>query len=79
MEKVNTGWREVTPGACSLCGGRDRWECDGRGNVLCECQACEYCGVLDAYGFHDSDCPTLYCAGLEGDGDSPKGWKRVDW
>ena len=29
---VFTGWRTVTPGACSICGYDDDWQCDGRGN-----------------------------------------------
>ena len=56
---VHTGWREVTPGACCICGFEDGWSCDGRGNVLCECQACADCGILDAYGFHEAGCPML--------------------
>jgi hypothetical protein len=56
---VFTGWRTVTPGVCSDCGCIDAWECDGRGNVLCDCQACPDCGLLDAYGMHESSCPAL--------------------
>jgi hypothetical protein len=58
-ETVFTGWRTVTPGACSSCGSRDDWSCDGRGNVMCGCQACSDCGMLDAYGFHEADCSQL--------------------
>lgn len=54
-----TGWRTVTPGACHECGESDDYSCDGRGNVLCACQACPDCGLLDAYGFHESDCAQL--------------------
>lgn len=56
---VSTGWRKVTPGKCSECGCDDDWSCDGRGNVLCGCQACVGCGILDAYGFHEHGCPVL--------------------
>ena len=56
---VNTGWREVTPGNCDSCGFDDGWQVDGRGNVMCDCQACPDCGSLDAYGFHNEDCPEL--------------------
>lgn len=56
---VFTGWRTVTPGACSECGCDDDWTCDGRGNVMCGCQACPDCGLLDAYGFHETGCPQL--------------------
>ncbi len=58
-KQVFTGWRTVTPGKCSECGCDDDWSCDGRGNVLCGCQACGECGMLDAYGFHESGCPLL--------------------
>jgi hypothetical protein len=56
---VHTGWRSVVPGNCSACGYPDGWTVDGRGNVMCECEACPDCGCLDAYGFHDSGCPVL--------------------
>jgi hypothetical protein len=56
---VFTGWRTVTPGACLACGFDDDWTCDGRGNVLCECQACTDCGVADAYGMHEPGCAGL--------------------
>ena len=56
---VFTGWRKVTPGKCTECGCDDDWSCDGRGNILCGCQACGECGILDAYGFHESGCPAL--------------------
>ena len=56
---VSTGWRTVTPGKCYVCGATDDWSCDGRGNVLCECQACPACGLLDAYGFHNQGCEYL--------------------
>ena len=56
---VNTGWRTVTPGKCFGCGERDNWTVDGRGNVLCDCQACAFCGLVDAYGFHESGCSML--------------------
>ncbi len=59
METVNTGWRKITPGACLECGESDGWEVDGRGNVLCECQACPDCHLLDAYGMHEHNCPQL--------------------
>lgn len=62
---VFTGWRTVTPGECYECGYDDRWECDGRGNILCECQACEFCGILDAYGAHKSDCQELAAIGSD--------------
>lgn len=53
---VNTGWRNVTPGKCLQCGSDDDWQVDGRGNVLCSCQACPDCGIVDAYGFHEPGC-----------------------
>lgn len=56
---VHTGWRSVTPGACFECGQDDAWTVDGRGNVLCDCQACPDCGLVDAYGFHEPGCPAL--------------------
>ena len=56
---VNTGWRNVTPGECLGCGFHDDWTVDGRGNVLCGCQACPDCGILDAYGFHNTGCTQL--------------------
>lgn len=56
---VFTGWRTVTPGACSNCGFDDGWSCDGRGNVLCDCQDCPDCGIIDAYGFHEAGCAQL--------------------
>lgn len=56
---VRTGWRSVTPGRCFECGSDDCWQVDGRGNVLCDCQACPDCGLVDAYGFHDPGCPAL--------------------
>ena len=56
---VNTGWRNVTPGECLGCGFHDDWTVDGRGNVLCGCQACPGCGILDAYGFHNTGCTQL--------------------
>lgn len=55
---VFTGWRTVTPGRCLACGSDD-WSCDGRGNILCSCQSCPDCGILDAYGFHEAGCPQL--------------------
>ena len=56
---VDTGWRKVTPGPCDACGFDDGWTCDGRGNVMCDCQACPDCGIVDAYGFHEPGCPVL--------------------
>lgn len=56
---VSTGWKTITPGKCSECGSDDDWSCDGRGNVLCGCQACADCHLLDAYGFHNADCPLI--------------------
>lgn len=56
---VFTGWRKVTPGRCLLCGFDKYWICDGRGNILCECQACVECGELSADNFHAGNCPTL--------------------
>lgn len=52
-ETVFTGWRTVTPGKCMLCGCSDDWECDGRGNILCNCQRCHECGEHDG---HRSTC-----------------------
>lgn len=58
MRSVYTGGRHsVTPGKCSECGSDDAWTCDGRGNVMCDCQACPDC--RNPYGFHDHGCPTL--------------------
>lgn len=74
---VSTGWRSITPGQCLSCGFDDDWQCDGRGNVLCGCQSCPECGIVDAYGFHNPGCPTLdddelddrHCPECEGDMD----------
>lgn len=49
MKTVNTGWRNVTPGACVICGCDDDWDCDGRGNVYCSCQTCGECGMFDGH------------------------------
>ena len=57
--QVFTGWRSLIPGKCLECGSAEDWSCDGRGNVLCDCQACPDCGILDAYGFHNPGCPVL--------------------
>lgn len=35
------GWGVGTPDICTVCGYDDRWCCDGRGDVTCECQANE--------------------------------------
>ena len=59
LRQVNTGWRIVTPGACVVCGFDDQWQEDGRGTILCSCQACVDCGELSAYGFHAPGCPQL--------------------
>ena len=59
MHTVFTGWRTVTPGKCVECGFTDDWVCDGRGNVMCVCQACIDCGLVDAYGMHNPGCPAL--------------------
>lgn len=56
---VSTGWKVVTPGECMQCGFDDGWQCDGRGNILCECQSCPDCGIVDAYGMHESGCSEL--------------------
>lgn len=56
---VFTDWRTVTPGRCLECGERDDWSCDGRGNILCGCQACAFCGSLDAYNMHEPGCSML--------------------
>jgi len=48
---------------CLNCGETDDWHEDGRGNVLCGCQLCPDCHCVDAYGFHEPDCP--YLAELE--------------
>lgn len=56
---VSTGWRTITPGACRECGFDAGWDCNERGNVLCDCQVCPDCDVLDAYGFHNPGCPVL--------------------
>jgi len=57
--KIFTGWRTVIPGKCFDCGEDDMWYCDGRGSILCACQACPDCGILDAYGFHEDGCPQI--------------------
>jgi len=59
MQTVFTGWRSITPGPCYFCGFDDSWTCDGRGNVMCECQACVDCGIVDCYGFHEPGCPQI--------------------
>lgn len=56
---VETGWETRTPGKCGICGFEDGWQCDGRGNVLCDCQACAECGIVDAYNMHEPGCPVL--------------------
>jgi hypothetical protein len=58
-KSVFTGWRTVVPGKCLCCGFDDDWFCDGRGNVLCGCQACPECHRVDAYGFHEPECPVV--------------------
>lgn len=42
-KSVFTGWRTVTPGACTICGFDTDWEVDGRGSVYCSCQWCPDC------------------------------------
>ena len=59
MKVVSTGWRTFAPGKCLECGFDDKWTVDGRGNVMCSCQACPDCGIIDAYGFHEPQCPVL--------------------
>lgn len=59
MQTVNTGWRTVTPGDCDVCGFDDGWQVDGRGNILCDCQACPDCNLVSAYNFHEPGCPML--------------------
>lgn len=56
---VSTGYRTITPGRCGICGYSDGWQVDGRCNVLCDCQSCPDCGIVDAYGFHEPGCPVL--------------------
>jgi hypothetical protein len=56
---VSTGWRLRTPGVCLECGSEDDWHEDGRGFILCGCQACPDCGELSAENFHAADCPQL--------------------
>lgn len=46
---VFTGWRNVTPGPCNVCGSTDDYDCDGRGNVYCSCQCCAACGAFDGH------------------------------
>ncbi len=46
---VNTGWRNVTPGTCAICGSDDDYDCDGRGHVYCSCQTCAECGMFDGH------------------------------
>jgi len=54
---VSDGRSRWTLGTCELCGFDDGWETiDGRGNILCNCQACIICGRLSAYGFHERWC-----------------------
>jgi hypothetical protein len=50
---VSTGYRTLTPGACSECGATDDWSCDGRGTVYCSCQCCSECGEFDG---HNAGC-----------------------
>jgi hypothetical protein len=59
MRTVDTGWRKVTPGKCMECGFDENWQVDGRGNVLCSCQACPDCLLVSAYGFHEPGCPAV--------------------
>lgn len=48
-ETVFTGWRTETPGDCMVCGFDNEWDCDGRGNIFCSCQACPECGMGDGH------------------------------
>lgn len=49
MKTVSTGWRDVTPGKCLVCGCDDDYDCDGRGNVYCSCQCCSECGSHEGH------------------------------
>lgn len=51
---VFTGWRNVTPGPCDICGMSDDYACDGRGNVYCSCHCCASCGMFED---HETGCP----------------------
>lgn len=44
---------------CHECGSDSDFIEDGRGNVLCSCQACPDCDMVDAYGFHEPGCPRV--------------------
>jgi hypothetical protein len=53
---VFTGWRTVTPGACSICGYDDGWEQYNGSSTVCDCQRCE-CGEVPPW--HDASCSML--------------------
>lgn len=44
---------------CDECGSDRDFIEDGRGNILCACQACPDCNMVDAYGFHEPGCPRV--------------------
>lgn len=64
--EVFTGWRTVRPGACTVCGFDDGWDCDGRGNVFCDCQRCPDCDEFD--GTHNELCREVGCMDMEDSG-----------
>jgi len=59
---VNTGWRTVTPGKCTICGSDDEWEVWGDGSVTCFCQRCGECEAQPGWHYPS-------CAALGDDGD----------
>lgn len=38
-----TGFRQITPGKCNVCGYDDGWNSDGACRVYCDCQCCYEC------------------------------------
>lgn len=53
---VNTGWRNVTPGACNNCGSDDLYSDNGRGVIFCICAVCPGCLTFDG---HTPHCPDV--------------------
>ena len=60
---VFTGWRNVTPGPCMVCGMTDDYDCDGSGNVYCSCQMCAECSEHDGHSSVCSSAPHHYVYG----------------
>ena len=72
---VFTGWHNVTPGPCSVCGMTDDYECDGRGTVYCSCQCCASCGMFDG---HETGCDAANDDAADDDDDGGIGAIEAD-